>query len=78
MYIIRQKFKISDKYCISVEGESHLLKNGIKLRDEKSNIFIIESIGMVNYNNINDYKRYAELFLLGDIKNIGEILTIVE
>lgn len=78
MYIIRQKFKIVDKYCISVEGDSQFLKNGIKLKDEKDNIFIIESIGMVSYKNIKDYKQYTELFLIGDIENIGNSLMIVE
>ena len=78
MFRILQKFKIADRYCISVEGDSQLLKNGIKLKDEKGNVFIIESIGMVSYKNVNDYKRYAELFLIGDLKNIGERLAVVE
>ena len=78
MYIIQQKFKIADKYCISVEGDAQLLKNGIRLADEKGNIFIIESIGMVNYRNIQDCKRHIELFLKGDINNIGESLMIVK
>lgn len=78
MYVVRQLFKIADRYCVSVEGDSQQLKNGIKLKDEKGNIFIIESIGMINYKNINDYKRYAELLLTGDVTNIGERLVIVE
>ena len=78
MFIIRQKFNIADKYGISVEGDSQLLKNGMRLKDENGNIFVIESIGMVNYKNINDYKKNAELFLIGDIKNIGTSLIIVE
>ena len=78
MYKILQKFQIANRYCISVKGDARLLKNGIKLKDEKENIFIVESIGMVNYKNVNDYKRYAELFLIGDLKNIGERLAVVE
>lgn len=78
MYVVRQLFKIADRYCVSVEGDSQQLKNGIKLKDEKGNIFIIESIGMINYKNINDYKRYAELLLTGDVTSIGERLVIVE
>lgn len=78
MYVVRQLFKIADRHCVSVEGDSQQLKNGIKLKDEKGNIFIIESIGMINYKNINDYKRYAELLLTGDVTSIGEHLVIVE
>jgi len=33
---------------------------------------------MVNYKNIDDYKKYAELFLIGDVKSIGKSLTIME
>lgn len=78
MFIIRQKFNIADKYCISVQGDSQLLKNGMRLKDENGNIYIIESIGMVSYKNINDYKKNTELFLIGDINNIGTNLIIVE
>lgn len=78
MYKIMQKFQVTNKYCISVEGDTKFLKKGIKVKDEKGNIFIIESIGMVNYKNIDDYKKYAELFLIGDVKSIGKSLTIME
>ncbi len=78
MYKILQKFQIANRYCISVKGDARLLKNGIKLKDEKENIFIVESIGMVNYKNIKDYEKYIELFLVGDVTNIGKSLVIVE
>lgn len=53
------------------------MKNGIKLRDENGSDFIIESIGMTNHKNIKDYEKYAELFLKGNIDNIGRYLDIV-
>lgn len=65
MYKVSQKFAIGTKYCISVEGDVTLLKTGLKLKDENGNIFIIESVGMVNYKekeSIKNYTRHAEIF----------------
>ena len=62
MFIIRQKFNIADKYCISVEGDSQLLKNGMRLKDENGNIFVIESIGMVNYKILMTIKKMQNYF----------------
>ena len=81
MYKVSQKFAIGTKYSISVEGDVTLLKNGSKLKDENGNIFIIESIGMVNYRDresINNYTKHAEIILKGDIKTLGGSLEIVE
>lgn len=77
MYKILKKFLIAGKYYITVEGDSQHLKNKLKLKDERGNIFVIESIGMVNYKNIKDYQKYTELSLIGDLENIGESLFIV-
>ena len=52
MYKILQKFQVGNKYCVSLQGDAMLLKNGLSLKDEMGNIFIIESIGMVNYKDI--------------------------
>ena len=72
---------IGKKYSVSVEGDVTLLKTGLKLKDENGNIFIIESIGMVNYRDresIHNYKKHAEIILKGDIKKLGKNLEIVE
>jgi hypothetical protein len=63
-------------YCIAVEGDTQLLKNGVKLIDEKGNTSEIETVAMSNYQNIEDYKKYAELVLHGDIENIGTTLFL--
>lgn len=79
MYKVSQKFAIGKKYSVSVEGDVTLLKTGLKLKDENGNIFIIESIGMVNYrDSIHNYKKHAEIILKGDIKKLGKNLEIVE
>jgi hypothetical protein len=78
MYKVSSTFKIGDKYCVSVEGDAKVLKNGIKLCDEKGNNYIIESIGMAKYENIRDYERNAELILKGNIEDIGKSLKIVD
>lgn len=81
MYKVSQKFAIGKKYSISVEGDVTLLKKGLKLKDENGNIFIIESIGMVNYRDresINNYTKHAEIILKGDIKKLEKNLEIVE
>lgn len=77
MYRILELFQIDHMYCVSIEGDISLLKNGIKLRDENGNDFIIESIGMTNYKSIKDYEKHAELFLKGNVDNIGRNLDIV-
>ena len=78
MYKVLQVFEFENRCCISVEGNIKLLKNGIRLKDENGNLFIIESVAMVNYKNIEDYKRYADLFLKGNVANIGKQLYIVK
>ena len=41
MYYVLHKFKIADRCCIDVAGDTQYLKNGIKLKDEKENIFVV-------------------------------------
>ena len=77
MYKILQKFQVGSKYCVSLEGDAMLLKNGLNLKDEIGNIFSIESIGMVNYKNIKDCERYIEVFFKGDIDNMGQYLSLM-
>lgn len=78
MFRVLQKLKIAGTYSISVEGDVKNLKNGIKLKDENGNIFVVNSIGMVNYKNIKDFEKFAELLLTGDAENIGEKLDLVK
>ena len=80
MYKVLCKYQIANTniYCIDVEGKIQFLKNGIRLKDEKGNIFVIQSVGMTKYKNIEDYKKYATLLLAGKIEDIGKNLTIIE
>jgi hypothetical protein len=81
VYKVLQKFQIGDKYCISLYGDAMVLKNGQRLEDEKGNIFVIESIGMVKYGDVIDIKnreKYMEVIFRGNIENIGEILRVIE
>lgn len=77
MYRVLQKFQAGNKYCVSLQGDAMLLKNGLRLKDEMGNVFTIESIGMVHYKNIKDCERYVEVFLKGDIMNIGKHLRLI-
>lgn len=76
MLKVLDKFYLGNRYCVSVEGDIRLLKNGIKLVDEKRNTFEIETVAMSNYQSIEDYRKYAELVLVGDIENMGENLFL--
>ena len=76
MFKVLDKLHLSNMYCITVEGDTRLLKNGVKLIDEKGNTSEIETVAMSNYQNIEDYKKYAELVLHGDIENIGTTLFL--
>ena len=78
MYNIIHKFKVANKLCIDVEGDTQYLKNGIILKDEKGNIFVVQSIGMVDYQNIENYKKYAVLLVTGKVEDIGKTLIIVK
>lgn len=48
----------------------------LELIDENGNVFKIETVGMVHYRNIEDYKKIAELVLSGNVEEIGEILHL--
>lgn len=78
MFKVLDKLRLGHMYCVSVEGDIKLLKNGIKLIDEKKNIFEIKTVAMSHYQNIEKYNKYAELELCGDIENIGENLFFYE
>jgi len=78
MFKVLDKLRLGNMYCVSVEGDIKLLKNGIKLIDQKKNIFKIETVAMSHYQNIEDYNKHAELELCGDIENIGETLFFYE
>lgn len=62
--------------CVSMEGNTELLRKGLKLMDEKGNIFEIETVGMTKYQNVEDHKKYADVILYGDIDNIGSMLSV--
>lgn len=76
MLKVLDKIYVGNLHCISVEGNIDLLKNELKLTDEKGNEFIIKSIGMPHYHNPEDCKMHAELILNGDIVNIGVTLSV--
>lgn len=76
MFKVLGKLSLPDINCVSVEGDITLLNKGIKLSDEKGNTFEIEAIGMTEYRNIEDYTKYAEVVLCGDVENIGTRLYL--
>ena len=43
MFKVLDKLHLSNMYCITVEGDTQLLKNGVKLIDEKGNTSEIET-----------------------------------
>lgn len=74
-------FKVLDRlslpnniHCVSIEGDIKFLKIGLKLLDEKGNIFEIESVGMTHFRNMEDLAKYADVVLCGDVENIGTML----
>ena len=76
MFKVLDKLRVSDMYSILVEGDTSLLANGLKLIDEIGNVFEIETVGMTKYHNVDDYKKYANIVLCGDVENIGETLFL--
>lgn len=78
MFKVLDKLCLGDTYCVSLKGDVQLLKNGLKLIDEKNNIFKIETVAMSHYQNVEDYKKYAEVMLCGDVENVGEKLFLVK
>ena len=49
MFKVLGKLPVGDIYCVSVEGNIQLLKNGLKLIDEKGSIFEIRTVAMSHY-----------------------------
>ena len=78
VFKVLDKIRIGSVYGVSVEGDASLLRKGLKLIDEKGNIFELESVGMVHYKNINiEYiHNHEEILLRGDVENIGKTLFI--
>lgn len=78
MFKVLDKIRVGNIYGVSIVGDTNLLKKGVKLVDEKGNIYFIESIAMTHYKNIEDYRTHAELVLNGDVEKIGSTLSITE
>lgn len=78
MFKVLDKLCIGNAYCVSVEGNTQLLRNGIELTDEKGDIFVVETVAMTHYQNLEDYRKYAEIVLCGDIENLGETLFLMK
>lgn len=74
MFKVLDKLCLPNIHCVSVEGDIKILEKGVKLLDEKGNIFEIESVGMTEHRNIEDYTKYADVVLCGDVENIGTML----
>ena len=74
MYKVLGKLRVGKIYCVSVEGDTFSLKNGLELVDEKGNKFEIKTVGMTHYQKVDDFLRYADIVLSGDVENIGETL----
>lgn len=77
MLQVRGKLKVGDLYCISVEGNVQLLRNGSQLRDEQGNTYTIETVGMPHYQSIQDYKKYAEICIRDNGEKIGDRLWML-
>ncbi len=78
MLKVVNKLHLGNTYCVSVEGDVLFLKNGLKLIDEKKNVFQIKTVAMSHYKNVENYKKYAELVLYGDVEKIGHSLFLYE
>lgn len=74
MFKVLDKLCLPDIKCVLIEGNTEHLSKGLKLIDEKGNTFEIETVGMTKYQNVDDYKKYADVVLCGDIENIGTTL----
>lgn len=76
MFKVLDKLQVGMVYCVSVKGNTQFLKNGLKLIDEKGNTFEIITVAISHYQNMEDYKKYAEIILNGDIENMGDVLFL--
>lgn len=76
MFKVLDKLHVGNMYCVSVEGDIQQLKNGLKLIDEKGNMFESETVAMSDYQNMEDYKKHANLVLFGDIEKMGKNLFL--
>lgn len=73
---VLDNLRVGNTYCVSIEGDMQLLKKGQKLSDEKGNMYEVETVGMSHYQNIEDYKKRAEIVLGGDVENMGDTLFL--
>ena len=77
MFKVLDILRVSDMYSVLIEGDTSLLKNGLKLIDESGNVFEVETVGMTKYRKVDDYKKYANIVLGGDVENMGDILYLL-
>lgn len=54
MFKVLGKLPVGNMYSVSVEGDSSLHKNGLILKDEKENVFKIETVAMPHYQNVKN------------------------
>ena len=73
---VLDKLRVGNTYCVSIEGDMQFLKKGQKLSDEKGDMYVVETVGMSHYQNIEDYKKRAEIVLGGDVENMGDTLFL--
>ena len=78
MFKVRDRLRLGATYCVSIEGDVWRLRSGAQLTDEKGNTFVVETIGMTHYRNIEDIHRYAEIVLCGDVEDLGENLFLTD
>ena len=76
VFKVLDKLRVGNTYCVSIEGDMQLLKKGLKLSDEKGNMYEVETVGMSNYQNIKDYKKRADIVLSGDVENMDDTLFL--
>lgn len=75
---VRDRLWLGSTYCVSVEGEVWRLQNGLELTDENGNHYVVETVGMSHYQEIESYQGKAELVLRGDVAHIGGRLYLAE
>lgn len=76
MFKVLDILYIRDKCCVTIEGDCRLINNGLRLIDENENEFIIESVGMVNYINQENFLKFAQIIITGNTQSLGKILKI--
>ena len=76
MFKVLDVFQIGKILSVTLEGDSGLLKNGVRLKDENGNVIVVNTVAMAHFIDPGDmFKKTIVSVDVCDLKE-GDVLTV--